>query len=1199
MVEKDFDIWSKQWGGDVFASYGTVHSKGLVILVKRNSNIECSQLQISTERVLSISFVYNAKKLNVVNVHAPNNDGEKADFLAQLEMLVNGLEGNECTVIAGDFNLVLNNNLDIISGNHHDPRLVERFNDALSNMDVYDTWRVLHGMSKQYTWCKSNPFIARRLDYILTTDQLLGHVLACEILPVPNTDHNGVSIDLHLDTIKRGKSHWKFNESLLKSATYVEIIKKVILDVENGPQDLTAQQRWDLCKVKIKETTIDFSKKQAKFKLNDQKLLRTKLKSYETILSIDPNNMAALEGMKNTKLALDLYSLQLAQGAQVRSRIRWIEEGEKSTKYFLNLEKANASTKVITALKDSNGHLHLDQNNILSLQHQYFSQVYSKKFDLTAVTDDLERFCDTLDIPQLSERERAACEGPVTLMELEHALIQLNPASSPGSDGLTPHFYKHFWEQIKNLVLESLTSAFESSSLSALQRQGIITLFHKGKQLPRDELNNWRPITLTNTDYKLITKVLANRMQTVIKNIINENQVGYIKGRNISTIIRTIDDVIEFVGFNNDTGAIIALDYAKAFDSVNKKFLCKVFDLFGFGETFQQWVKTITNKTVSCVSHCGWKTAYFNVDSGIRQGCPFSPLAFILAVELLALKIRQSNRIAGIQLPSRDPTTEISLKILQYADDTTLFMRDQNDVLNTLTLVNQYSKFSGLTLNKKKTEAMWLGRDKDSKREVAGLKWKLVNPTIKVLGVIFSNRICASAINDNWEGRIQKVKRLIKSWEKRDLSIIGKIHIVKTFLLSQFIYLMQAICLPEATLKEINTLFFKFIWKKRCNNRRAFEKVRRNVVCSGTEDGGLDMINITDMQHAFSIAWLSRLWRNSEAYWAVLPLFYLSQCGPNLAALKSNVQCREFIGLDKVKLQFWKKTIISWLNHQSINNIENIPPEKIKNQSIWNNTIIRYQGKVLTFSNWQKKGIITVGDLYNNLHFMSFAEIEEKLGPSPGLLLQYNVVENAIPGPWKQVVEPEHHCNSPSFHNHEISVLTSTKIRQLITKHKWKTPCSVQFWNSKYINIEINSKLWNLAFDTVKETRLRVLQWKILHNIYPTCILLSKMGVTESDRCPYCNTTDYIEHFFFSCQVSRTLWTHIEQKLLTVQNVQIQLSEEVVLFGVVDGYNSVLRKLVNTYILIGKMCISKFKYGSYHSITLLFDYELELREKIK
>ena len=195
--------------------------------------------------------------------------------------------------------------------------------------------------------------------------------------------------------------------------------------------------------------------------------------------------------------------------------------------------------------------------------------------------------------------------------------------------------------------MNSYNESFDKGKLSSSQRRAIITLIHKGKDLPCKVLGNWRPISLTNTDYKILAKTLALRLQKVIPDLVFEDQVGYIRGQNI-TIIRLIDDVIEYIKINNRDGVMLALDFSKAFDTISKDFLIEVFNKFGFGEMFTRWISTLTNDTESSIQYSGWLSEFFPVNSGIRQGCNFSPLAFVLAVELLAIKIRQCSKIKGI-----------------------------------------------------------------------------------------------------------------------------------------------------------------------------------------------------------------------------------------------------------------------------------------------------------------------------------------------------------------------------------------------------------------------------------------------------------------------------------------------------------------------------------------------------------------------
>ncbi len=150
-----------------------------------------------------------------------------------------------------------------------------------------------------------------------------------------------------------------------------------------------------------------------------------------------------------------------------------------------------------------------------------------------------------------------------------HALSKLNNNSAPGIDGLPIPFYKTFWSKLKQPLFESIQFVVQVGELSSSQKRGVITLLHKGKHLKRDELKNWRPITLTNTDYKIFSKTLAIRLQSTLPDLININQSGFMKNRSISDHIRTIDDLICLSNSSNNSGMIISLDFAKAFDSID------------------------------------------------------------------------------------------------------------------------------------------------------------------------------------------------------------------------------------------------------------------------------------------------------------------------------------------------------------------------------------------------------------------------------------------------------------------------------------------------------------------------------------------------------------------------------------------------------------------------------------------------------
>ena len=181
--------------------------------------------------------------------------------------------------------------------------------------------------------------------------------------------------------------------------------------------------------------------------------------------------------------------------------------------------------------------------------------------------------------PILSENENSICESKITLNECFNSIKELPNNKSPGSDGMSTEFYKFFWDDIQTFLLDSYVYNFENNILSLDQRRAVLTLIPKaGKDIRY--LKNWRPISLLNTDYKILAKILANRIQKVMPFIVSNDQVGYIKGRNIGDNIRTMLDILEITKNENDPGLMVLIDFEKAFDTISWDFLYETLTFF-------------------------------------------------------------------------------------------------------------------------------------------------------------------------------------------------------------------------------------------------------------------------------------------------------------------------------------------------------------------------------------------------------------------------------------------------------------------------------------------------------------------------------------------------------------------------------------------------------------------------------------------
>ena len=239
---------------------------------------------------------------------------------------------------------------------------------------------------------------------------------------------------------------------------------------------------------------------------------------------------------------------------------------------------------------------------------------------------------------------------------------------TPGNDGLTIEFYKNFWSVLGKFCVSSFNESFKSGELSTSQKQAVISLLDKGKD--RTLLKNWRPISLLNNDYKIMSKAIANRFINYLPKLVHHNQVGYIKNRNIADNIRAIEDLLYQTEALNIPGLIICVDFRKAFDSIDWTFLELTLEKFNFGPSLIQWIRTFYTDISSCIINNGLTSKYFKLGRGVRQGDPLSPYLFILTVEILANIIRQNKNIKGIKL------NETEIKTLQYADDTCGMLQD-------------------------------------------------------------------------------------------------------------------------------------------------------------------------------------------------------------------------------------------------------------------------------------------------------------------------------------------------------------------------------------------------------------------------------------------------------------------------------------------------------------------------------------------
>ena len=734
-----------------------------------------------------------------------------------------------------------------------------------------------------------------------------------------------------------------------------------------------------------KQESISYGIKVSKKRKFSENLVLYKLSELKQLLVENPKDKKIDIQYEKTKAEWEKIHKIKCRGAMVRSRFQWIQEGEKNTSFFLSLEKSRAVRKVINCLELDDGTRIENHDEIMLQIYNYYSDLFAKEKTESndILTENVKQFCKDIHIPSLSESEKFLCEGLFTKQECLEVVRSMKDNKSPGIDGLWAEFYKVFWDVIGDLVVNALNYSFVNSQLSISQRRAVLTLIPKGSNLPGHYLKNYRPIALTCCDYKIGAGILAKRLQRVIKSIINFDQTGYIKGRGIHYNLRMIQDIIWYTEREETEGILLALDFSKAFDSISVEYILECLSKFNFGPEFIKWVKIFCSKRKSCVSNSGWHTDWFNMYTGVRQGCPLSALLFVLATEILACRLRSSNKLAGISIKGCNREIKLSL----FADDITVFLRDTKSVYNLIHEIDKFSSISNLRLNKDKTKAMWLGKWAERDDELAGLNFV---QELKILGVLFRRKGDLSEIDSNWTVRIENISKIIQLWQKHDLSLVGKVQVVKSLLISQFVQVLTVARMPSAFVKEVNSLIFKFIWQK---NQKGIEKVKRNIMIQPISLGGVGMVDINLFNQALIGSWAQRFSGagSIENNWTLIPNWIFGLFGENCLILKYNCYFDNIASLfDKNIPLFYKELLKLTLNFNHSNSVS-------KSDVIFHNLSLCYKGNCLFFPDWLKYGIMYVGQVVDeNNRFISYNQVKQLVKEKGCLMFQYNALKQAL-----------------------------------------------------------------------------------------------------------------------------------------------------------------------------------------------------------
>ncbi|WVZ95115.1 hypothetical protein U9M48_040917, partial [Paspalum notatum var. saurae] len=459
--------------------------------------------------------------------------------------------------------------------------------------------------------------------------------------------------------------------------------------------------------------------------------------------------------------------------------------------------------------------------------------------------------------------------NPFTEKELLEAIKQSPTDKAPGPDGFTGAFYGACWSIIKGDLVAVMNSLHSQRFLNfdLLNRANIVLV---PKQDGAENLASYTPISLIHSVAKLFAKLLSLRLAPSMRDIISKSQTAFIKGRSIHDNFLFVRNLARRYHRNRTPMLLIKLDISKAFDSVRWDYLLALMDQLGFSTRWRNWVAFTLATSTSQVLLNGIPGQPIAHGKGLRQGDPFSPLLFVLAIDPLQRLLHLATE-AGIL--SRVTKAKLRLRTSLYVDDAIIFIKPKKEELESLAaLLHLFGEATGLRTNIQKSSVVPIKCEGLNLDEIlAGFPASRTNFPIRYLGIPLTvARLKKGSKKVDFQYMIDKARNKLTSWQGRNLTMAGRIVLVKSVLSSQPVHTLSILNVPKEVLEEFDKVRRCFLWAGNENLTGGKCKVNWPTVSRPQDLGGLGILDIHRFARALRLRWLWRQWEDPNAPWAGL-----------------------------------------------------------------------------------------------------------------------------------------------------------------------------------------------------------------------------------------------------------------------------------------------------------------------------------------
>ncbi|GLU18032.1 hypothetical protein SLE2022_343540 [Rubroshorea leprosula] len=1083
----DRSVCRRMWGSENF-DWVSKPSNGLSggLMCIWNSNVFKKKDVLEGDNFVGVYGVWGEEEtpVYILNIYSPCQLSGKRALWEELYNLIRSKKG--CWCLSGDYNSV--RRTEERAGCKGESREMKEFDEFIMRAELID----LPLLGRKFTWYNSNGQQMSRIDRFLVSEDWISKWSDMKQWGLKRTVSNHCPILLKNEKVDWGPKPFKFFNSWLDQPGCKEVIKNMWNSTEvKGWSGFILKEKLQRTKKALKEWSAkSVTEMDKRIKEAENMIAEIDEKGENNQLSTDE-----IEMRRNNFLELWENLSIKERMSQQKSRKMWLKEGDANSRFFHNCIQGRWRRSEINSVQ-IDGVQVTGVEKIKEEVARYFQTLFTE-----------ERWkrpkLDGVNFKQVSQADNELLTGVFSEEEVKEAVWDCDSSKSPGPDGFNFRFIKEMWEDIKKEVVAFIQEFHNHGRIVRGANASFIVLIPKSENPQRIE--EYRPISLIGVMYKILAKLLANRLRKVLPKVIGEQQMAFIGGRHLVDGVIIANEVIDEVKRKRKNCFIFKVDFEKAYDKVCWEFLDYMMMRLGFNETWRKWIMECLRSSSVSVLINGSPTRQFSVSKGIRQGDPLSPFLFLIVAEglngLMASAVDKGT-YKGVRVGNEG----VMVSHLQFADDTVFFGEASEDNISVVkAIMRTFELASGLKINLGKSHLMGVGVEERWLTEMAyRLHCKEGELPFKYLGIPVGGNNRRKSM---WQSMVQSVEKRLASWKGRFLSMGGRITLINSVLSSLPVFLMSAYLIPKGILLSIDKIRRRFLWGGGAEERK-INWVSWGEVCKSKDKGGLGVRDLRKFNLALMGKWWGRLAKGDEGLWMkIISAKYLKVGKHWMDWIKDNNGGGSLWWRDVCRLNRVNEESVGWLSEGFRMNIGDG-----KSASFW-------------WDSWGREGclankfprlyLLSIGkeNSCNQMGSIRSGSWEWKLTWRRNLfeweaeevvdlerMIEGVKVNPGWPDKWEWIHDKEGHYSSKSAYH------------ILAPDH------------SGTCGHSIFKRVWNPSLPT----KVSAFNWQLVLDRIPTKMNLLKRGVIkdmEESKCVVCEEHEEdAAHLFLRCRMTQWLW---------------------------------------------------------------------------